>query len=180
MAGEEVAAKRYAQAAFDIATERNAFDSWRRGLRLMADVLGQPELAVVLQSTRVPAMEKARLLDRALAELDPVVRNLAKLLAEKGRISLAPLIAEAFERMDDERRGIAHAQVRTAVPLSDAEQEALARRLAELTGRQVTVEAEVDPSLIGGLVARIGDQIIDGSTRTKLLQLRRRLEAAAR
>jgi F-type H+-transporting ATPase subunit delta len=80
--------------------------------------------------------------------------------------------------MLDEEQGIAHVRVKTAVPLTDEEREALAQRLQQLTGRRVVLETEVDEGIIGGLVVQIGDRIIDGSTRSQLLALRRQLEEA--
>ncbi|MHB8377115.1 MAG: F0F1 ATP synthase subunit delta, partial [Dehalococcoidia bacterium] len=85
-----------------------------------------------------------------------------------------------FGEQVDERRGIAHALVTTAVPLSDDERGAVAARLSAITGKTVDVVPVVDPAIIGGVVARIGDQLIDGSTRTRLKALRRSLEGAAR
>ena len=79
----------------------------------------------------------------------------------------------------EEDRGIAHASVRTAVAMSDGEQEALVKRLSDMTGKSILIEAEVDPQIIGGMVVRIGDRLIDGSTRTRLITLRRRLQEVA-
>ena len=80
----------------------------------------------------------------------------------------------------DEHRGIAHATVVTAVPLSDAEREAVEKRLGEMSGMQVIAHMEVEPEIVGGLVARIGDKVIDGSTRAKLLALKRSLAGQER
>jgi F-type H+-transporting ATPase subunit delta len=82
--------------------------------------------------------------------------------------------------MLDDRRGIAHATVTTAVALSDEERRAVTGKLSSITGKQVDITSVVDESIIGGVVARIGDQLIDGSTRTRLLALKRRLEGVAR
>jgi F-type H+-transporting ATPase subunit delta len=82
--------------------------------------------------------------------------------------------------MMDAHLNLAHAIVTTAVPLADDERSAIAARLSAMTGKQVDVTSVVDEAIIGGVVARIGDQLIDGSTRTRLLALKRRLEGAAR
>jgi F-type H+-transporting ATPase subunit delta len=103
-----------------------------------------------------------------------------RLLGSKGRLALIPQIAERFQELFDEERGIAHAQVVTAVAMSDAERDALTKRLSELTGKQVDVKAFVEPEILGGLVARIGDRLIDGSARTKLLALKRQLAGSMR
>jgi F-type H+-transporting ATPase subunit delta len=102
--------------------------------------------------------------------------NLFRLLRRKGRLGLGPSIASYFTELWDEERGIERAVVRTAVPIGDAERETIAAQLSQASGRQVQLEAEVDPSLIGGAVIRVGDRLIDGSTRTRLRALRTRLE----
>jgi F-type H+-transporting ATPase subunit delta len=90
-------------------------------------------------------------------------------------VALAGQIREEFERLVDEHQGVAHAQVVTAVPLSERDKREVEERLSQMIGKKLVVEAEVDPTIMGGLVARIGDRLIDGSTRTRLTDLRRRL-----
>jgi F-type H+-transporting ATPase subunit delta len=171
----EVAAKRYAQAAFDIARERDEFDRWVEELRAIADLAAQPGVTEVLASSRVPFEVKERLLRSGLADVSPLALNLARLLVQKGRIALAEQVWDEYQRLLDEHRGRAQALVLTAVPLSGDEERAVAQRLRELTGKEIVLERRVDPEIMGGLVARVGDRLIDGSTRTRLLELRRRL-----
>ena len=174
------AAKRYAQAGFELARERDELEAWERGLRALGDAASAAEALAFLTSGRVPTTAKESFLQQVVAEPAPLVWNLVRLLAAKGRLALLPQIAEVFQELLDEHRGIAHAQVVTAVAMSESEQQALARRLSELTGKQVLVEAEEDPEMLGGLVARIGDRLIDGSTRSKLRALKRELASATR
>jgi F-type H+-transporting ATPase subunit delta len=171
----EVAAKRYAQAAFDIARERDELDRWVEELRAIADLAAQPGVVEVLASSRVPFEVKERLLRSGLADVSPLALNLARLLVQKGRIALAEQVWDEYQRLLDEHRGRAQALVLTAVPLSGDEERAVAQRLRELTGKEIVLERRVDPEIMGGLVARVGDRLIDGSTRTRLLELRRRL-----
>lgn len=175
MAGRELAAKRYGRAAFEIALADGALERWAADLGLIAAAMGDPQVAAFLESVRTPLQAKYDLLERGLAGSDPKAMNLAKLLVAKGRSDLAGQILEEYRALVDEHQGLAHAVVTTAVPLGDAEREAVAQRLGQLTGRQVTVTTRVDPTIIGGLVARIGDTLIDGSVRARLLALRRRL-----
>ncbi len=109
-----------------------------------------------------------------------MVGNLLKLLESKGRLPLLSQIAEFFQTLLDDHNGIAHAQVLTAVAMTEDEQRTLATRLSELTGKQVLVEAHEAPEILGGMVARIGDRLIDGSAKTKLLALKRELARATR
>lgn len=174
----DIAAKRYAEAAFEIAHDSDKLEEWRDGLSLIATVLSDPQVAAVLDSARVATRDKLRLVEDILAGLDPLILNLARLLVAKGRHGIAAQVAEAYQELLDAHRGIAHALVTTAVALSEEERQAVTRRLAEISGKQVVVETEVNPEIIGGLVARIGDRLIDGSTRSKLLALRRELQEA--
>jgi F-type H+-transporting ATPase subunit delta len=171
----DIAARRYGEAAFQIARESGSEQRWSDGLSLMASIFGDPQIDAIMQEARVSTEDKMRLAEDALKSADPLVLNLARLLVHRGRTSLAPQIAEAFQELADGERGIAHALVTTAVPLSEGEKSAVATRLGEITGRQVALETQVDEAIIGGLVARIGDKLIDGSTRSRLAALRRRL-----
>ncbi len=176
----DLAAKRYAQACFELALERNELERWEADLSALGAALASSEALAFVENRRVSRAAKEEFLHRVLEEPAPLVWNLVRLLATKGRLGLLPQIAQQFQTLLDEHRGIAHAQVLTAVPLSDDERASLAQRLSELTGKQVTVELHEEPALLGGLVARIGDRLIDGSTRTKLIALKRELAGATR
>jgi F-type H+-transporting ATPase subunit delta len=104
--------------------------------------------------------------------------NLARLLVRKGRTNLAGDIAAAFRQLVDDESGIAHVYARTAVPIDEAELAALTTRLRDRTGKNVVLETEVDPSLLGGIVIQIGDQLVDASTRARLQALRGSLVGA--
>ena len=171
----EVAAKRYAQAAFDIAREKGEFDRWVEDLQAIVDLVALPGVLDVLASSRVPSAVKVRILRSGLADTSPLASNLAHLLVDKGRIGLAEQVRDEYLRLLDEHRGVAKAVVITAVPLSDDEGRAVVQRLKELTGKEIVLEARVEPEILGGLVARVGDRLIDGSTRSQLLDLRNRL-----
>ena len=174
----EIAARRYGEAAFQIARDGGTEERWTAGLSLMAAVFSDSEIAALMQEARISTADKMALAEKALAGVDPLVLNLARLLVHRGRTALASQIAEAFQELADAERGIAHALVTTAVPLSDDETRAVAEKLSEISDQQVVVETEVDERIIGGLVARIGDKLIDGSTRSRLLALKRRLREA--
>ena len=172
----EVAAKRYAEAVLQIAGEAKRLVAWAADLQTIAAVLSHPQVAAMLESARMPTTRKTELVESLLRELDPLALNLARLLVRRGRVALAPQIAEAYQEMIDDERGVVHASVVTAVPLSDEEKQAVGRKLEEISGKQVAVTTETDPDIVGGLVARLGDRLIDGSTRTRLRDLKRRLE----
>ena len=176
--GETLAARRYALAAFEIASERGDIDAWHDALAQIAEFMSDPEVRRVLENTRVGQDPKQRLIEAALSDLPPLPLNLARLLVRKHRTALAADIATAFSQMVETDRGITRAHARTAVQLSDAEVAGLARRLQEQTGHEVILDVEVDPSVLGGVVVQIGDKLIDASTRARLHALRESLVGA--
>ncbi len=181
MASSAASARRYAEAVFDLASETNTLDVWSQDLRTVADFVGEHDVAGILNSRRVPHDQKMRLLDAGIKQdVGPLTMNLVGMLEQRGKLSIAREIQTVFQEMLDERRGVAHAVVTTAVPLSADEQGAVATKLSSMTGKTIDVTSVIDPTIMGGLIARIGDQLIDGSTRTRLVALRRRLEGAAR
>ena len=181
MASSVASARRYAEAAFALADESGALDRWSGDLLTLANFIDESEVRGILTSNRVPRDEKMRLLDAGVkAYVSPLAMNLVRLLEQRGKATLAREIQVAFQEMLDARRGVAHAVVTTAVPLADDERAAVAAKLSSLTGKQVDVTSVVDPSIIGGIVARIGDQLVDGSTRSRLTALKRSLEGATR
>jgi F-type H+-transporting ATPase subunit delta len=172
MPATELAAKRYAQAAFEIAAAAGSFEDWRNAVERMAEFMGDTEVKGVLENTRVPQESKQRLVAAGLADLPALPLNLARLLVKKGRSGLAQEVANGFAQLVEEREGVARARAITAVPLSDAERDALAERLQRETGRRIVLETEVDPNLLGGVRVQIGDQLVDASTRARLSALR--------
>jgi F-type H+-transporting ATPase subunit delta len=148
------------------------------GLTAMAALFGNADAEAFFENSRVSPAEKAQLVEKALAGSDPQVLNLARLLLRRGKTSLGPQVKEAFQELSDEAKGIHHATVTSAVPLSSDDVSAVTRRLTEITGGSVVVSTEVDESILGGLVVRIGDRLIDGSTKSKLVALKQQLAGA--
>lgn len=171
-------AKRYAEAVFETARAHDSFDRWSSDLAAIARAQEDPQISRLLATPAVGMSAKESILNQYLAEASPQARNLARLLLRKGRFHLAPRIAEQYRALLNEYRGIATARVASAVPLTEEQVEAIARRLSAMTGRSVVVETSVDPSIIGGIVARVGDQLIDASVRGRLEALKKRLAPA--
>lgn len=176
----DIAAKRYAEAAYLIAREDGEEEEWSQGLAAMAALFGDPRAGAMFENTRVPSSDKLQLIEKTLEGVDPLVLNLARILLRRNRTALGPQVAEAYQELVDEAKGISHATVTSAVPLSDDELRDVEKRLRELTGGEVVVKPEVDESILGGLVVRIGDRLIDGSTKSKLRALKRQLAGASR
>lgn len=171
------AAKRYAQAAFQIAVANGTVGAWRIQLEDVAQVLTDSGAASILADGRLPVESRQAMLERTLT-VSPLVMNLAKLLVAKGRSGEARAVASAFGRMADTADGIAHAQLTTAVQLEPGQVRAIEARLSTSMGVSVRAVATVDSAILGGLVVRVGDRLVDGSVRTRLKRLRRELEGA--
>lgn len=180
MAGtRDVAGRRYATAVLAIARQDGSLDSWAEAMEALESLTSRPEFVAALQADGMTDEKFQTIVRRVSPGVAPVQMNLFRLLRRKSRLGLGPDIASFFRELVDEERGIARAVVTSAVEL-DAERRAdLERRLAQQTGKQVTVETQVDPSILGGLIVRIGDRLVDGSTRARLRTLRTQLERAA-
>ena len=172
--------KRYAQAAFELALERNELESWQQGLGQIADITKDEELMALLQNPRLPFEAKKSLLQKRLGEIPPLVFNLALLLVSKGNFVRAGAISQQYNDLLDAHRGIERANVIAALPLGDEEQKAISGTLGEIVDRKVIIDVHVDPSIIGGFIARIRDTLIDGSIRQRLEALKERLVEAGR
>ena len=174
------AARRYADAVFGLASQDNSHDAWAADLDRLAALLDVPLAAKALTSPAVPASRKLAVIDAEVPGLRPQTHNLIYLLLHRDRLELLPEIAVAFRELLNRARGIATAHVTTAVALDDAARQLLAARLSRYLGQQVELVPTVDPGIMGGVVARVGDLLLDGSVRGRLEGLRRRLAATGR
>lgn len=180
MAKRDSAPRRYAEAAFEIAQRDGSIERWRKDLDDAASlIVGGGELSTVLANPALPPAQRREVADRVFAGLGEKPRNLVLLLVQRGRIEQLPRVAEEFRRLDDDRQGIVHAKVTSAGPLTDTEVRALTARLEQMTGGRVALETDVDESLLGGVVVRVGDRLIDGSVRGRLERLRNQLASGA-
>ena len=172
-------AVRYARALFDVArTEKLDPERLLRDLRGFTDLVKQhPSLSRVLANPAIPPARKRAVVEQLLAQdaVAPTVGRLLLLLADRDRLSLLDDLTEAFQARVREHQQIVQAEVTTAIPLPPERVSALRQGLARATGRQVQLEARVDPSIIGGAVTRIGSTVYDGSVTTQLEKLRQRL-----
>lgn len=179
MARRDTAPRRYADAAFEIGLRDGDVDRWRRELDQAAATLAEADVEAALANPATPLDQRLAAAERVFGDLSPKALNLVLLLVRRGRIEQLPRVAAEFRRLDDERNGIVHATATSASPLGPDEVRAVTARLQELTGAKVTLETAVDPDLLGGLVVRIGDRLIDASVRGRLERLRSRLATGA-
>jgi len=167
--------KRYAQALFELALERGEPENCRNSLNQAADTVADGRLMDILENPRLPFEVKKAILSELLGAMEPLVANLTSLLMTRGRLRTLGDIAKHYERLVDRHHGILRAEVLTAVPLNDEERERFSTLFSELVEHTVIIDSRVDPSILGGFKARIGDVLIDGSIRNALESLRKRL-----
>jgi len=172
--------RRYAQAVFEIALEKKELERWQADLQKIVSVVSDATFLAVLESPKLKFDDKTRLLSEQLGDLNPLALNLVYLLITRASIGIIGDIAEEYQRLLDRYHGIEPAEVITAVPLDDKDIQRLAENLSTLVGRKVVLKSEVDSSIIGGIVARVGGKLLDGSTRSKLAALRRELVGVGR
>jgi F-type H+-transporting ATPase subunit delta len=168
-------ARRYAKALLELGMEQGQIDAlvdevaafaaaWETGADLR-NAIGNPLVSL--------AAKKAVVSD--LAErigASATSRNAMLLLVDRRRMTTLPYVARLLRELADDRRGLVHAEVTTAAPLSDAYYARLQVQLEKMTGKRVAIDRRTDASLIAGVVTRIGDRVVDGSLRTRLLSLR--------
>lgn len=160
---------------FRIALESKELERWQSDLEIMVGALQYPEVTAVLENPKLRLEEKRRILETILPGITPTAMNLAYFLVAKNRLRiLSDLLAE-FKRLLSAYYGREVAEVVTAVPISDEDRDRIKERLAALVDKELVLTLKVDPDIEGGLVARVGDKLVDGSVRTRLQDLRRSL-----
>ncbi len=172
------AARRYARALFGLALESGELDATREQLDSTAQVFASsPELRDALMTPLRPAAERKAVLE-AVAEregLSVLLRHFFGFLIDQRRLLAFDAIREEFVRLADEHAGLTTATVVSAADLDSTQQDRLAAALSERTGKRVRLDVSVDPDLLGGVIAKVGDLVFDGSLRTQLGQLRANL-----
>jgi len=177
MSGRDAAA-RYARALLDVAISEGDPQLIGEGLSTFAAMVhANGELSGVLENPAVPAEGKQRIVAQLVERmnLQPPLRKLLELLAQHDRMELVPDLAEVYRERLMEHQQIVQAEVTTAMPLAPEHIELLKQRLAQATGQKIAMTTSVDPLLIGGMVARIGGTVYDGTVATQLAKMREKL-----
>ncbi len=174
------AARRYAEAAFQLATRDDALDAYAEGLDLAVQMLAGEEARDIVRNPARPLRERIEFVNGMLERRVPEpVLKLVGLLVERGRVDRLPNVASEYRRLLNRERGVVEAVATAASPLTNDETAALRKKVATITGRTVDLRVEVDEALIGGLTVRVGDTLYDASVRGRLERLRERLVAGA-
>ncbi len=180
MARVETAVRRYAEAAFEVAIRDDSVKAWRTELDKVASIVSDERVARILANPALPLERRTEIADKIFGKVvSPPVLNLIKLMIRRGRIHGLPRLAAEFRRLDNTRQGITLATATSAAPLTRDEVQALTKRMEQFTGGRIELEVQVDPSLLGGVVVRLGDRLIDGSVRGRLERLRNQLVSGA-
>jgi F-type H+-transporting ATPase subunit delta len=176
---EEIA-KVYARSLFEVAREQGKLDQLREQLGQFVDALNQyRELAIFFFSPYFSVTEKQEALGRVLVDAEPILSNFLSLLIEKHRMPVIFRIRDAFEQMWEQENRMLAVEITSAIELDRDTLEQLSQEISERTGRKVKLATRVDPEILGGLVVRVGNSILDASIRNRLEQLRRHVAQGA-
>lgn len=178
MSAEQVA-RVYARALFDAASEANALEAVRRDLdAFVKAVEASDALREVLSDPQIDVDAKQRVVSEITRDGQLLVTNTLLLLLQRGRFAMLGELNEAYAALAAEAAAMVKVQVTSAIELNAEARDKIAARVAEVTGREVELTQSVDPGVIGGLVLRVGDIIVDSSLKARIRQLRRRLATA--
>jgi len=167
-----ILAKRYAKAIFSLGKEQGKVEAYADSLNAIAELYKNTELEVEDALTNplypVEARQKVMAKIAESVDADTILTSFLNLLIEKKRVDVLPEIATAVQEMLDREENISHGSVISAIELDSKLLEEIQATLEKITGNKVILETQVDPSIIGGIVAKVGDLVLDGSIRTQL------------
>ncbi|HXY57558.1 MAG TPA: F0F1 ATP synthase subunit delta [Methylocystis sp.] len=173
-------ADRYASALFELSAEQGAVATVSEALRGFKKLIDEsPEFRTLIASPVFSAAEQTKALTKTLqsAGVAGLAANFLRLVATKRRLHALPAIIDAFQRKEDEANGVTRAEAVVAKPLSEAEEAALKQALMTASGgKTVNLDVKTDPSIIGGVIVKLGSRMVDASIRTKLNSIRTRMK----
>ena len=172
---QSILAQRYAKAIFTIGQDQDKYEEYLEVLQGASALYTEtPEVADALTNPLYPMEVKEKVMTDVVASMgvDEVMGNFLNLLVQKKRAEILPEIADAYKAMVDEAKNISHGSVISAVELSDELKNNIQAVLEKLTGKKVELTTSVDPSIVGGMVAKVGDLVLDGSIKTQLAGLK--------
>ena len=178
MINTQTLARPYAKAAFEFASAAGRIDAWSGMLSLAAVAIDVPQVAELLKNPRLTSESKVQTLVQLFgSDIDEAFRNFVSTLGDNDRLDVLPMIGELFEELKAEAEKTLDVEVQTAFELSPAQLQTLAAALSKRLDRTVNPQQVVNPALIGGVVIRAGDVVVDGSVRGKLSQLAESLKS---
>jgi F-type H+-transporting ATPase subunit delta len=169
-------ARRYAEAMLGLALKQNTLDRTLEDVQGLGQLFSKHTLAFLLREPKISAQRKETVLREALStRVLPTSLNLALLIVQRGLVDLMPKIATEFQQMVFDYKNQAMAEVTTAAPMDSKQQLLVKQALERKTGKTILLQTKVNPDILGGVVARVGDQVIDGSVQQRLQALKRQL-----
>ncbi|HEU0244924.1 MAG TPA: ATP synthase F1 subunit delta [Candidatus Limnocylindrales bacterium] len=181
MARPVAAARRYAEAAFEVALADGQLDRWKTDLATAAEILGRPDVSPTVDNPAVPLAKRLEIVRQLLGtRISAQALRLVSLLVERGRANAMPKLSEDFNRLLNAHRGVVEATVTSAVPLTADETAEIRSRVEAMAGSAVELRTEVNPDLLGGLTIQVRDRLLDASIRGRLERLRDQLHAGTR
>jgi len=178
MSGHDTVAERYALAIFELGVETGTLAALVDQVRRFAETYAESaDLRGALENPLIPSEQRDKVLREIASRLGfgPSALNTVRYLAHRRRLAALPDIARRLDTLSDEKQGVVRATVTSAAPLSESFYQRLAEQLGAMVGKKVVLDRREDPSLIAGVVTRIGDNTIDGSVRGRLESLERTL-----
>jgi len=176
----EALAEVYARSLYEVAQSQDKIAVIREQLGQFADALAENrELQTFFFSPYFSTKEKTEGLARAVDGIDGTLENFLNLLIEKHRMPAVLRMRRIFDRITEDHEGLLPVQITSAIALDPKTTESLGARIGDQTGRKIRLNAVVDPEIIGGLILRVGNQILDASIRTRLERLRRQVATGA-
>ena len=170
-------ARRYAQAVFQLALERDELEDWLADLTVLAQSLGTQEFAEFLDAPQVNSGKKLDTIKETLGNaVGPLALNLISILATRSITGILPDIVDQYQTLLDGQKGIERAEIVSAIALDDQQQNRIGELLEKIAGKEVQLTSRVDPTVLGGFVARVGDRVVDATGRTKLERLRQEFD----
>ena len=162
-------ARPYAQAAFEEAQKKSDLKGWSESLRSLAEAVCHPEIRAIVTSPRVAKLQLEKLMEDLLGkQASTQQQNFVRVLVDNQRLLVLPEIAAIFESLRAEAEKTVNVVVDSAFELSSVQQEKIIRSLKARMGREIKLVCKVNKELLGGIVIRAGDKVIDGSARTRL------------
>ncbi len=172
---QTILARRYAKALFAVGKDKGTYEAFNEALQALKAVYASvPEVAIALTNPLYPMDIREKVMSGIIGSLhvDVIMGNFLNLLVQKKRAEILPDIAEEYKIMVDSEKNISHGNVISAIELSAELQANIQATLEKLTGKNVELTTSVDPSIIGGIIAKVGDLVLDGSIRTQLAGLK--------
>jgi len=167
-----VLARRYAKALFAAGKEEDKLQAFNETLQALNEFLkANPDIEAALESPVIGLDVKQEVVEELIkaAKVDKIMANFLRTLVQNNRVHYLGLIADAYQELMDEEMGIVRAKVITAIPLKKDLQKKMQDTFSQLTGKQVVLEAVEDPDIIGGVIAKVGDKVWDGSIKSQLM-----------